>query len=56
MATLIIGNKMIDKETLNELWEEIKMLDILELAREKCEEEEFKKGEEIGFKKARKRD
>jgi len=54
-ATLILANKMIDKETLNELWEEIKMLDIIELAREKGEEIGLKKGEEAGLKKGRKK-
>ena len=34
-ATLIMSNKMIDKKRLEEMWEEIKMLDILEIAREK---------------------
>jgi len=29
-ATLILAKKMIDKEKLNELWEEIKMLDIID--------------------------
>jgi len=47
-ATLIIANKnkMIGKEKLNELWEEIKMLDIIELAREKGEEAGLQKGRE----------
>jgi len=54
-ATLILANKMIDKVTLNELWEEIKMLDIIELAREKGEEIGLKKGEEAGLKKGRKK-
>ncbi len=38
-ATLIISNKLIDKERIQELWEEIKMLDVLEVAREKGMEE-----------------
>jgi hypothetical protein len=33
-ATLILSNKMIDKDRLKALWEEIKMLDILEIAKE----------------------
>ncbi|MBF0102919.1 MAG: hypothetical protein HQK77_18645 [Desulfobacterales bacterium] len=43
-ATFIIVNKMIDKNKLNDLWEEIKMVDILELAREKGLEEGIEKG------------
>jgi hypothetical protein len=39
VATLIMSNKLIDKDRLKELWEEIKMLDILEIAREKGFEE-----------------
>jgi len=34
-ATLILSNKLIDKERLETIWEEIKMLDILEIAKEK---------------------
>jgi len=34
-ATLIMSNKIIGKERLQEMWEEIKMLDIIEIAREK---------------------
>ncbi len=56
-ATLIIANKMIDKKTLNELWEAVKMLDIIELAQEKGMEkgrkEGLKKGEEKGLRKGR---
>jgi len=44
-ATLILSNKIIDKERLKSLWEEIKMLDIIEIAREKGIEE----GKEIGL-------
>ena len=35
VATLIMSNKLVEKELLNTLWEEVKMLDILELAQEK---------------------
>ena len=38
-AALIMSNKLIDKEQLDALWEEIKMLDVLEIAREKGMEE-----------------
>ncbi|MCP4397667.1 MAG: hypothetical protein GY801_10260, partial [bacterium] len=34
VATMILSNKLIDKTRLREIWEEIKMLDILEIARE----------------------
>ncbi|MDM8535914.1 hypothetical protein QUF70_04100 [Desulfobacterales bacterium HSG17] len=34
-ATLIMSNKLIDKKRLKEMWEDIKMLDIIEIAREK---------------------
>jgi len=44
-ATLILSNKILDKERLNALWEEIKMLDIIEIAREKG----IKEGKEIGL-------
>ena len=36
-ATLIMANKMIDKDRLREIWEKIKMLDILEIAHEEGE-------------------
>jgi hypothetical protein len=52
-ATLIMSNKLLGKERINELWEEIKMLDIIEVALEKGEETGFKKGEETGFKKGK---
>jgi len=38
-ATLIMANKLIDKKRLKQLWEVIKMLDIIEIAREKGIEE-----------------
>lgn len=38
-AALILSNKLVEKEVLHDLWEEIKMLDILEIAREKGMEE-----------------
>lgn len=34
VATLILSNKLIDKDRLQQLWEEIKMLDIFEIAKE----------------------
>ncbi len=33
-ATLVMANKIIDKDRIRELWEEIKMLDVLEVAKE----------------------
>ncbi len=38
-ATLIMANKIIDTSTFQELWEEIKMLDVLKFAHEKGMEE-----------------
>ncbi len=38
-ATLIMSNRIIGKERLKEMWEEIKMLDIIEIARENGLEE-----------------
>ncbi len=38
-ATLVLSNKMIDRKRLEAMWEEIKMLDIVEIAREKGMEE-----------------
>ena len=38
-ATLVMSNKFIEKQDLLAMWEEIKMLDILEIAREKGIEE-----------------
>ena len=43
-ATLIIANKMIDKKLLNDLWEVIKMLDIIKFAEEKGMQEGIQKG------------
>ncbi|MBF0202664.1 MAG: hypothetical protein HQK66_15455 [Desulfamplus sp.] len=50
-ATLIMANKLLSKDRINELWEEIKMLDIIEVAMEKGQEAGYKKGEETGYKK-----
>jgi hypothetical protein len=43
-ATLIMANKVIDKSVFHELWEEVKMLDILKFAHEKGAEEGKKEG------------
>ncbi|MCP4110065.1 MAG: transposase [Desulfobacteraceae bacterium] len=38
-ATLVMANKQIDRSTFNELWEEIRMLNIIKFAHEKGREE-----------------
>ncbi len=38
-ATLVMANKQIDKSTFNELWEEIRMLDVIKYAHEKGKKE-----------------
>jgi hypothetical protein len=43
-ATLIMSNKILDNETLNKIWKEIKMIDIFAFAHEKGEKEGEKKG------------
>jgi len=48
-ATLILSNKLIDKQVLHQLWEEIKMLDILEVARE----EGLKEGKTLGVQEGK---
>jgi hypothetical protein len=48
-ATLILSNKFIDKDRLKALWEEIKMLDILEIARE----EGVKEGKLLGIQEGK---
>ena len=52
-ATLIMSNKLINKERLKELWEDIKMLDILEIAREKGLEEGLEEGKIIGVEEGK---
>lgn len=52
-ATLIISNKLIDKERIQELWEEIKMLDVLEVAREKGREEGREEGISLGIQEGK---
>ena len=48
VAALILSNKLIDKDRLREIWEEIKMLDIFEIAREEGLKEGLEKGIEQG--------
>jgi hypothetical protein len=50
-ATLVMANKFIEKQDLLAMWEEIKMLDILEIAQEKGFEKGIEKGIEKGFEK-----
>jgi hypothetical protein len=47
-ATLIMANKLIDKAAFHELWEEVKMLNILKFAHEKGAEEGEEKGRKEG--------
>jgi hypothetical protein len=51
-ATLVMANKLIGRERLEKLWEKVKMLDILDLAKEKGMEEGIAKGETLGALKA----
>ena len=53
-ATLIMANKQIGEETFQELWEELKMLNILRFAHEKGIEEGEEKGRKEGEEKGRK--
>jgi len=49
VATLILSNKLISKERLKDLWEEIKMLDIFDIAIE----EGIEKGKTLGIKEGK---
>ncbi len=48
-ATLVMANKLIGKDRINELWEKIKMLDIIDVAREKGLEEGKSLGKTLGI-------
>ena len=50
-ATLVMSNKFIEKKDLLEMWEEIKMLDILEIAQEKGFERGIEQGIEQGIER-----
>ncbi len=52
-ATLIMVNKLIDKARLEQLWEVIKMLDIIEIAMEKGRQEGLDKGKNIGIQEGK---
>ena len=50
-ATLMMANKIIDKETFDELWKEIKMFKVLEFAEEKGYDRGYDKGTNDGYDK-----
>jgi len=56
-AALIMSDKLIDRKQLKALWEDIRMLDIIEMAREEALKEGkdlgLKEGEDLGLKKGR---
>ena len=52
-ATLIISNKLIAKDRLKALWEEIKMLDILEIAKEEGVKEGLQEGRALGLQEGK---
>ncbi|KPA13685.1 hypothetical protein MHK_006102 [Candidatus Magnetomorum sp. HK-1] len=52
-ATLIMSNKIIDKETFEELWEKIKMFKVLEFAEEKGYGRGYDKGKSEGYDKGK---
>jgi hypothetical protein len=49
--TLVAADKMVEREQLKNIWEEIKMLKVIEFAREKGIEEGMEKGIEEGMEK-----
>jgi hypothetical protein len=49
-ATLIMSNKILDNETLNKIWKEVKMIDIFAFAHEKGVKTGEKKGIKTGIK------
>ncbi|MCP4218931.1 MAG: hypothetical protein GY765_30135, partial [bacterium] len=51
-ATLVMSNKLVGKDRLRALWEEIKMLDILEVAKEEGLREGLKEGKNLGMLEA----
>ncbi|MDM8537664.1 hypothetical protein QUF70_12980 [Desulfobacterales bacterium HSG17] len=48
-AALILSNKMIDKDRLKALWEDIKMLDIFEIAKEEGKTLGIQEGKCLGI-------
>ena len=52
-ATLILSNKLIDKDRLRQIWEEIKMLDILEIAKEEGLKEGMREGKALGLQEGK---
>ncbi len=53
VATLILSNKLISKERLIDLWEEIKMLDIFDIAIEEGKKSGIKEGKTLGIKEGK---
>ena len=49
-ATLIMCNKILDKEIMNNIWEEVKMINILKFAHDKGREEGKKEEKKLGLK------
>ena len=54
-ATLIMSNKILDTETLAQIWRELKMIDIFAYAHEKGREEGLERGLEKGIEKGHKK-
>ena len=52
VATLILSNKLIDKQQLKAIWEEIRMFDIFEIAKEEGLKEGLKEGKTLGILEA----
>jgi hypothetical protein len=52
-ATLIMSNKILDDETLNKIWKEVKMIDIFAFAHEKGRNEGINEGKKEGKKEGR---
>ncbi len=52
-ATMILSNKLIATERLEALWEEVKMLEILEIARKKGIEEGLQEGKTLGLQEGK---
>ncbi|CAN2039586.1 hypothetical protein GMMP15_1340006 [Candidatus Magnetomoraceae bacterium gMMP-15] len=49
-ATLIMSNKFVDKAILKQIWEEVEMLDIIEVAHEVAYEKGIGIGKDLGLK------
>ena len=51
--TLVVANRIVDKKLLDEIWEEVRMLKIMQYAEEKGLEKGREEGIEIGLEKGR---